>query len=372
MNICWLENGNFVGGAELFSSEMLSSIPEEVHVFMLLGEDNEEVKKIFKKKKNLSVSIASFPSLRPVGFSTLKEFWNAVLFLKKYVEENNIDIIYANTVRTALIIRCVSLFLPKSIQTVYFAHDYTFPKRFSHFFLKGYSKILTCSYGVKHFIMEQNIHSSFVEVVPNGVDVSLYEDILPIVRPARKVGCLGRIASWKGQLTLLHAAYLLKESHHELPFRFYIFGNPSPKQEDQEYYEHLQNFTKKNGLSGIVNFLGFVPTKKALEELDIVVHASEESEPFGRVPIEAAASKRILCISNIGTPAQIFENNKTAFFFEPKDARGLADALMEAYLNAPKGDSFIQNAYTLVQEEYALDKIQKKFWNTVIPPLFTK
>ncbi len=370
MKICWLENGNFVGGAELFSAEMLSALPKGSEVTVVIGEDNAEVKLLFKKRKKLLIEVLPIPSLKLFSFSSLSNFWKAVWKLRMFILENEFDMVYANTVRTALVLRVAKMFLPSHIETAYFAHDYTFPKRFAGFFLHSFTKRLACSYGVKKYLMDLGMHSSQVEVVPNGVSLEKFASIAPITRPARKVGCLGRIANWKGQLTVLHAAYLLKESHHELPFRFFFFGVPGTKPEDQEYFEHLKYFTKEHGLEGIVQFCGFVPPEKAMEEIDIVVHSAEEAEPFGRVPLEAAAAKRILCVSNIGTPAQIFEDKKNALFFEPADARSLAEKLMEAYHNAPQGEELIENAYTLVQEEFDLKKIQEKFWRVLTPGLW--
>lgn len=365
MKIAWLENGDIIGGAELFSIDMLSALPQEDTVEILWSGNATGLQEKYRSLDHVSFSLFDFPTLKPFSFSTIKAFLQTVWNLQKKINEEKYDIIYANTVRTALILRFAKWFIPSSIRTVYFAHDYTFPNLFANFLLSGFSQILACSYGVKLFLTAKGIPSNHITVIENGVDIKKYESLPPVIHPIRKIGVIGRIAQWKGQLTVLHAAYDLKQSHHELPFRFHIFGVPSEKEEDQRYYTHLKYFVTENNLSSIVEFHGFVPIEKALAEVDIVVHAAEEPEPFGRVPLEGAAAKRIVCISNIGTPSQIFEHQKTALFFTPKNEKELADCLREAYLNAPLSTEIIQNAYTMVSEEFSLENIQKKFWDTI-------
>lgn len=364
MKICWLENGDIMGGAELFSADMLVHIPEDTSVEVLMGGNNKSVEQKLQLPK-LSLTPFYFPSLKPFSFFTFWSFLKSIFLLQKKIREIKPDVVYANTVRTAMVARFAKYFFPRNTKTVYFAHDYTFPQFFgTSFLLSGFSHLFACSYAVKHFLCSY-VSASHIDVIENGVDMNIYHDIPPVVHPIRKIGMIGRITPWKGQLTLLHAAYDLKNAHHELPFRFFIFGEPSEKKEDQEYFEHLHHFVEENNLDGIVSFRGFVPSVQAMSEVDLVVHAPNEPEPFGRVPIEAAAARRMLCISQMGTPAQIFEDKKTALFFQPNDALGLAECLRQAYLDAPLGEYCIENAYTMVQDQFSLSLITADFWKTM-------
>lgn len=362
MKVCWFENADIVGGAELFSVDMLRSFPSDHQIEVVLGGENTAVHQLFANIPSVSIHHIAMPSLKPLSFSNVFSFLQSVWRVHRYLRIQKPDIVYANTVRTALVIRFAQWFLPKTPKTFYFAHDYTFPQKGASFLLLGFSKIFACSYSVKHFLSRW-VDASQVEVIENGVDLSLYSAVPPVLHPARRVGIIGRICPWKGQLTLLHAAYILKESHHELPFRFFIIGEPSSKPEDQEYIQHLHHFVENNDLQSVVSFVGFRPMPDALHGIDIVVHAPTEPEPFGRVPLEAAAAGRLLCISQIGTPAQIFEHQKTALFFSPDDPLELANALREWYSNAPFGEECIENARAMVCDQFALPHIQQKFWN---------
>ena len=68
-------------------------------------------------------------------------------------------------------------------------------------------------------------------------------------------------------------------------------------------------------------------------------------------------------ISRMGTPAQIFEDQKTAIFFEPKDPEMLSEKIVWAVRNPEKTQKIATEGKQMVEKNFNLSKISKKFWN---------
>jgi len=128
----------------------------------------------------------------------------------------------------------------------------------------------------------------------------------------------------------------------------------------------IYNFIKNHDLEKKVYFHGFMTPEKAFQKVDIVVHAAEEAEPFGRVPLEAAASGKVLCISRLGGPLEVFEEKKEVLFFTPKDEDDLVWKLESFFLDGDLYKSLPKAAYEKVKKEYSLERIGRKFWGKLI------
>ncbi len=384
INICWIDNGDILGGAELFSIDMLyglirfakehseiqfnidvfsqstdigNSFARKVNIAKKTLENNEAVTNITLTHKQLFI-----PALKPFSYQAVKNFIKSVFQLKQIVETEKYDVVYCNTVRSALITGIAQFFFPKGTKTIYMAHDYTFPHMLGKFIIPRFSQVLACSYAVKTYLLEMGIKPWKTEVIKNGVDIDFLQNIEPVTAPLFNIGIIGRISEWKGQMTVLQSALWLKENAKEFPFTFTFYGEASNKIEDMKFERDLHKFVKENHLEDIVTFAGFTSLQIALKQSSIIIHASTEEEPFGRTPIEAAASKRVVCISNIGTPAKIFTDKQDAFFFEAGNPESLAHTLAIIAHNKDKSLHIAENGQKLVQEKFNIEKISKLFW----------
>jgi glycosyltransferase involved in cell wall biosynthesis len=66
----------------------------------------------------------------------------------------------------------------------------------------------------------------------------------------------------------------------------------------------------------------------AYRGLDVVVHASERPEPFGRTIVEAMACGRAVVVARAGGAEELFEDGRSGLGFRPGDAADLARALL--------------------------------------------
>ncbi len=390
INICWIDNGDILGGAELFSIDMLYGLirhakeNKEIHINLDIYSQSIDNNNSFARKINIAITTLEkekinenlanltnltithkklfLPALKPISYKNIKNLFLSFFELKKIVHQNNYDVVYANTVRTGIITGITQFFFPKHTKTIFMSHDYTFPQMLGKLIIPRFTQILACSYAVKQHLLETGIKPWKIEVIQNGVDIEFLKNLKPVEAPLFEIGIIGRLSEWKGQMTVLKAAKWLKENAKEFPFKFTFYGEASNKLEDMKFARDLHKFVKENNLSEIVTFSGFTSLSIALEKSSIIIHASIEEEPFGRTPIEAAASKRVACISNIGTPAKIFTDKENAFFFEAGNAESLAHTLVIIAHNKDKSLQIAENGQKLIEEKFNILKISKLFW----------
>jgi glycosyltransferase involved in cell wall biosynthesis len=138
-----------------------------------------------------------------------------------------------------------------------------------------------------------------------------------------RVGLLATMARWKGHEVFLRALSTISPS---VPIRGYIVGGALYQTYGSQYEsESLHKIAGQLGISSRVGFTGFVSDPAtAIRALDIVVHASTEPEPFGRVIAEAMACSKSVVASATGGAAEIISDRETALSHAPGDAGDLA------------------------------------------------
>ncbi len=367
--ILYLENGDILGGAELFSLDFFKSIREkksQTQEYIIgLGNVRSGVWKKWTEELEVNSSFRMLsvflPQLKPFSIQSIGRWIRASWELKKTIAEEQITHVHANTVRTFLIAGLCLIFLPKHIQFSFFAHDFTAPSLFLRLFSKRCFQVLACSEDVSQYLREAGVPAEKTIIIPNGVDPQKFAHIPPFIteeisqRPL-KIGILGRIDEWKGQHIFVKSAKIFLETFPDA--QFFVFGEPTehdPK--TLEFYEGLKIYVKMNHLENNIFFCGFVPPEKAFEKIDIVVHASTEKEPFGRVPIEGAMAGKCLIISAIGMPMHIFTDRENALFFEPKNAFDLAQKIKIVWENRLYLQTMAESAKKLAEEKFLLSSV---------------
>lgn len=141
-----------------------------------------------------------------------------------------------------------------------------------------------------------------------------------------RVGLPATFARWKGHEVFLRALSLLPS---DITYRGYIIGDAIYQTAGSQYdIKELRRLSAELGLEDRIGFTGFVEDMPAvMRSLDIVVHASTEPEPFGRVIAEAMACGRALVASDAGGAAEIIENGVNALSHTPGDSASLADCI---------------------------------------------
>ncbi len=147
-----------------------------------------------------------------------------------------------------------------------------------------------------------------------------------------RIGMIGRIGQWKGQHIFLDAAAKVLAAGHDA--KFVIIGAPLFGEDD--YLRQLHAQVERLGIGNHVKFAGFVQNiPEVLKQLDVVVHASISSEPFGMVIVEGmAAGKPVIASCGGGVP-EIIVDGESGLLFPMGDADALAQKI-ETLLNDPQ------------------------------------
>jgi len=142
-----IDQGEHLGGAERFFSELLSRIEtDEVH---LVTSGNPDYKKLYKGS-SVIIHELPLPKLKPVRLKTLLQFKEARKKLDELMKSIQPDQIISNTVRTHLLVS--SLAKKRGIPLVWMAHDLTFPPIFLRWSLRYPQTIISCSRYVESFL----------------------------------------------------------------------------------------------------------------------------------------------------------------------------------------------------------------------------
>jgi glycosyltransferase involved in cell wall biosynthesis len=140
-----------------------------------------------------------------------------------------------------------------------------------------------------------------VHAIPNGIDLMRFAPEGPRAdlraafgwpASARLVGVVGVLARWKGQEVFLRAAREVSEQLTDVRF-LVVGGEIYATRGHGEFEASLRRLARELRLERVVGFTGHredVPD--VMRALDVVVHASIEPEPFGRVIAEAMACER--------------------------------------------------------------------------------
>jgi glycosyltransferase involved in cell wall biosynthesis len=313
MKIVYLDPADFVGGAELFTLDLLSAFANNPDVEITVLTTGNTAEYLDRIPAAVTVMQTGFPRLRPFRFFA---FLSSLLKIRAIVQKIKPDIIHANTVRSGMI----ALFLP--YKKTFFAHDFTAP-RFLIIGLRFFSAVFACSQAVKNHLLRRGLRGKEIDVVPNGIDLERFDRIAAEKNSknpeAIAVAIIGRIDEWKGQDVFLKAAKILLASDQNL--RFIIIGEASEHDtKTKEFKQRLEEYIAANRLTTAVEFAGFVPIETALKQTDLLVHASTAPEPFGRVIIEAMAAGVPVIATNIGGPCEIFNSSSLkAALIEPNN-----------------------------------------------------
>lgn len=138
---------------------------------------------------------------------------------------------------------------------------------------------------------------------------------------------LGRISKGKRFHDILDAFCILKQHWQEkIPFRLKAYGEFICP----EFERHVVQTIEQQGLSGCFELPGYRENvEECFSGMDLLLMPFSNTEAFGRVMLEALAHgvPVVACRSK----APLLEEGECAFFYQPNDARDLADCLNRVY-----------------------------------------
>jgi glycogen(starch) synthase len=198
------------------------------------------------------------------------------------------------------------------------------------------------------------------EVVPNGVDVSVWQASSRAVIAARSrfaadgplIGYAGRLVYEKGVQDLLAAVPRLRAEHPGL--RVVIAG-------DGPYKAQLQDQIRRHRLHREVSFTGFLGAGQlpALMAATDALVVPSIYEPFGMVALEGASAGAPLAVARTGGLAEIVQSGETGVTFPAKDPDALAASVDSLLGDEPFARRVATRAKAMVAQRYGWPSIAR-------------
>lgn len=191
-----------------------------------------------------------------------------------------------------------------------------------------------------HYLKEQvgeltKFSKEKVRMVPLSVDLKGLKENLPSRDTARAyfnlsnedvvVGMMGRIDPHKSQHLVIDAFLALANDYPNLKL---LFVGAKTEGEWDEYYQRIQDKISEPSINSRVSLCDFMDnTAYFYQAIDTFVMASEK-ETFGMVTVEAMAFGRAVAGTNTAGTKELLENESFGYYFEPRDADSLKEALV--------------------------------------------
>jgi glycosyltransferase involved in cell wall biosynthesis len=169
---------------------------------------------------------------------------------------------------------------------------------------------------------------------PDGeeADLATLAGLAPAEAGTLRIGLIATLAHWKGHAVFLRA---LARLQGEVNYRAYVIGGAIYQTENSQHtLDSLRALASELGIADRVGFTGFVrEPAQAMRALDVIVHASTEPEPFGRVIAEGMACGRAVICSASGGAAELITEEHDALAHPPGDDAALADRIAKLARN---------------------------------------
>lgn len=350
MRIMYLDSGIGLGGGQWGLIEILKNIDRSKYQPIVVSPDDSG---LMHRSKELSVEWYPLPfssahhRVATKRFSWLRDVAGsiyAIPYLSFLSRKLNVDILLANTFKTAIVASFVSQLTRKPM--IFYDHVFITHRPYDSLIRKTARIILTPSDAVAEKYPPQLKFK--VKTVPSGIDCRLLEIGNDPLR-TNAVGYLGRISREKGiHLFIQSIPEVLKRSPET---RFLICGSAFTS-DDKRYLGQLIEKIDALNIRESVNFVGYIDRpENFLSNLRVFVLPSI-SETLGRVMLEAMAMGIPVVAFNKGGPAEVINDGETGFLVKPFDTDLMAKVIVRLLNDDDLVRKIGSKARMLVKQRY--------------------
>lgn len=165
-----------------------------------------------------------------------------------------------------------------------------------------------------------------------------------------RIGFLGLYADRKG--FDLICPWIIQAAEMDVVWNLY--GEPTPK-----------NKALLKSLPPNVQLMGWTPMPKIWPNVDILVHASTQFDPFPTVLLEAAQAGIPSLASNLGGSTEIIQDGVTGYLFDPRSPEKTMEVLKKMIYSVNESKKMGEAANKIYRESFtARDMAESylKFW----------
>ncbi len=296
---------------------------------------NETIRKVKLSIVKLDVFRKKYFNL--IGlFNRIYFVIKSTIFIKRYIKDNNIDLVYINT--STIISPCLSSYI-SNIPSIYHIHEIpnssTVYLKFLIKVINNFSnKVVVVSNVVKKYWVGNGLKGNKISVIYNGYNFD-FSSKKSLDKNKIIFTSISRIIPYKGHLFLIK---LFKEiNKYRKDVILQIVGDTLPSY--QSYLDLLKSKVKEYKMDKNIFFLGFIPSiKPALKKSNFFIHTPIEPDPAPAVILEAIESKTPVIYTNNGGALEILDNGKNGLQIDFNSIKKSTELILD-YI--PKND--IQN-----------------------------
>ena len=347
------------GGLELHMrdfSRWLSQQPD-IELFLCLQENS----RIQKELQNLSIP--------PLMFSDKagKLPWKKALQLKRYIEQNEIEVVHVHWKFDLPLVAWAKRFSRKKFRFVH-TRQMNMPGSKRDPYHRFIFAEIDCFVAITQYLENQareNLPLSAERIkqiyygveVPDGITAKRVEKLREElkIRGDFTIALLGRISEYKGQHLLLEAVGKLKEEG--IIINAWIVGAAF----EPDYKKRLEKIIDDMRLADQINFMDFYPNPIELMSCFDSVVLTTQNETFGLVLIEAMHAGVAVIGSDAGGVPEIIEHEKTGLLFESWNSEALAAAIKILYQNPEIRKKLAQAGQIKARQKFNLENQYQKF-----------
>ncbi|MBS3818154.1 glycosyltransferase family 4 protein [bacterium] len=241
--------------------------------------------------------------------------------------------------------------------------DFPLNKNFFSRFKYGENNLdvtLAVSEGVKDVLIRGGMDPQRVEVIPDGIDFTPFEEVSSSHYLHREfsfsqndylVGIVAHLADHKGHKYLIKATEILKEKVPRV--KVIVVGEGPLKMK-------LDRQVKETRLEDMVFFLGFredIP--QILASLDLFV-LSSYLEGMGSTLLDAMASRLPIVATRVGGIPEVVTHEQTGLLVPPRDPQALASAILRLYQDRSLASRLGKKGYEVVHQKFSAQAMARK------------
>ena len=322
-----------IGGAERTVLEITAFLKNTNYTSLVLTSGG----KLIKDLEKLNIEVVRYPIDKKNPLLIIKN----IIELKKLFIEKSIDLIHVRSRAPAwsAIFAARSLKIP--IVTTWHGHvsnSSWFKKKYNSIMHKGNALIANSNYTAENINKIYKIDKDKIDIIPRGVNTEKFkasnfsdEEKIKIkkewkVFDQNKIILLlpARLTRWKGHEVVIKAIGLLKNEEFFKNIVCLFAGN---QKGSERYIQNLKEIIASLSLDDKIKLIGQVENMPlAYQVSNIILSPSIQPEPFGRIPIEAQASGKIIISSNAGAVKETIKSGQdsTGFKVKPNNSEELA------------------------------------------------
>ena len=359
--ILLISNSAKISGAERSLLDVIAVLKQAHDITIVLPEMND-LYHLLNGHVEIKVVKMVRVALKRNILNLVRQAWQLMKgarLLARIVKEGKFDLIYANTIQAHIYGLLIKLLTGKRI--IWHVRDNIRSRRQVRALAANTDLILAIS---RH-IMRQFPAQRRVHLVYNGLDMTAWEQIsasgLPGIREIVNIGSeklliahVGQLVPWKRHELFIEVASAIRRKQPNV--HFLLIGQDHFDQH-AGYVRFLREKVITGGLASCFSMLPYQPSfQYYLRDIDILVHLARD-EPFGRVVMEAMASRIAIVAFANGGPAELIINGENGFLIPPDDLEQVAEKIQLLIEDPEMRSAFGANGRSHVEQHFPIENL---------------